>query len=395
MRVRSFRRGWHLRVADAVGRCLFLILAIGANLVTADASTLDDLWRGNAHFEQVREVDWHGPGGLQAEEASWFAVHAGSWYAFSRVTIGPPGGQCPALRMKVVVRRSRDQGRTWSPAQVAVAPRRVGRGDGCAVLDGSSYFDASAATWHMLAQCLDSGASPRWSLCHYVRVGDSPMGPFVADPTNPVVRGGSLWSKICTGTPNSCPHGTVDEGTPEIVSKTGRDFLITFHGFAPLSGRGFRGQALTRDFRQWRVTGAGLLGAPILGSADCAAWLAGCVGTGATSTATTKHFTYLVAETMDKSLVCSSQQHWVFQLLRASRGPSPRSGSGIWQRFSDKPLLVAKNIDPATPCQIQYPHWIIDGDQVFLVYEDWIPGRNKLHRRLLKLIPGGGPPVRR
>jgi hypothetical protein len=32
----------------------------------------------------------------------------------------------------------------------------------------------------------------------------------------------------------------------------------------------------------------------------------------------------------------------------------------------------------------------VDVSDVYLIYEDWEPNHARLHRRLLKLVPGGG-----
>ncbi len=51
----------------------------------------------------------------------------------------------------------------------------------------------------------------------------------VPNAANPVVKGGQLWSQICSGKNKHCsPNDTVDEGTPDIVMK-GTDYTLDTH----------------------------------------------------------------------------------------------------------------------------------------------------------------------
>lgn len=373
-----------------------LLLLLGCSLASPSWAqvSLDDLWAGRAHFEQVGELKFgSSPRGGAAESSSWFAAQGGTWYAFNRVTVPGRSPFCPSNHTQVVVRASNDKGKTWSAAAVAVQPGMSSRGDGCAVLDGSSYYDAANDTWHMLAQCLDRNNAGGWALCHYIRRGRSPLGAFSPDAANPVVRGGELWSRICGGQGKACPEGVVAEGTPDIVSGSGGVYLVTFHGVDPRTHHGFRGIAETRDFHSWQVSGSGLPDDATLGPADCAHWLAGCAGIGeaaATSTATHK---YIIAEAMDRTLLCIPNQQWVFALFRGPLSQWPRSGDGRWVPFSKTPLLTRTWPDPKTGCALQYARWLIDGGDTYLIYEDWEPNHAYLHRRLLKLVAGAGSPV--
>lgn len=356
--------------------------------------TLDDFWAGKAHFQQqaeltVGEVNH----GVPAESATWFITKDGIWYAFSRVVISVQTPRCQHDHTRVVVRESRDKGRTWINPVTAIEPGSSRSGDGCAVLDGSTYYDASVGVWHILAQCLDLQSAGGWSLCHYTRRSSSPLGPFLADRANPVVRGGQLWSRICAGADKSCPPGVVDEGTPDIFAKRNGIFLISMHGFDPGSRRGFRGVVATRDFSHWRVSGSGLPNDASLSSLDCRQWFAGCVGFGEAATLRSGRHLYTIAEVMDKGLVCETHQRWVFALYRSGATSWPRSGKPGWARYERTPLLTRTSRDTETPCGLQYAKWISDGADIYLVYEDWDVKHSYLHRRLLKLVPGGGPPV--
>jgi hypothetical protein len=374
------------------------VLALGAGTVLcepASAVTLDDLWRGAAHFEQVGEIDWGAaPHGSIGESASSFAVRAGVWYAFNRVSMADPNGRCPSTHMQIVVRESRDQGRSWSDARVAAAPGDSVHGDGCAVLDGGGIFDEATGTWHLLAQCSDVGNQGGWAMCHYTRKAASPVGRFTPDTDNPVVRGGDLWARICSGADASCPPTTIDEGTPDIIAKIGDKFLVTFHGFDYGTKKAFRGVASTPDFRRWTVHGARLPNGPLIGAAECTGQIPHCVGVGQASTLFTQKYMYVLAEAMDKSLQCLPGQQWQFYLYRAIRGKFPQTGSNRWQIYAGSAFLKPSSNDPQTTCKLTYARWIQDGSSTYLVYEDRIARSVYLNRRLLKLMPGGGAPVR-
>lgn len=169
---------------------------------------------------------------------------------------------------------------------------------------------------------------------------------------------------------------------------------MTFHGFDYASKHGYRGVASTNNFKQWAVAGAGLPGAPILGSSDCTKWLRDCVGVGQASILLSRDYIYMLAEVMDKSLECLPEQQWVFHLIRTPKGALPTSGTGKWQKFPGKPFLTPMIDDPETTCKVTYARWIKDGSDLYLVYEDRIPKSIYLRRRLLKLLPGSGQSVR-
>ena len=373
--------------------CLLLLVSIGPSPTAVAEPTLNDLWLGRAHFEQIGEIRFgEDKPGVPSETATWYAVREGHWFAFSRVIVNPPPPACPSEHREIVVRESADKGRTWSPAVTAVQPGTSSKGDGCAVLDGSSYYDRASHTWHLLAQCLDRAEVGGWGLCHYTRRSPAPTGRFVADPLNPVVRGGQLWRNICREA-KACPPGVIDEGTPDIVGKQDGVFTITMHGYEPRSGRGFRGVVATPDFHSWRTRGPGLPDDATLGPMDCKYWFPGCVGFGEASSIVSQGRIYTLIETMDRGLTCQRDQQWYFVLLR-SRGLSwPSSGDGAWQFSPGNPLLKRRWPDARTPCALAYAHFVRDGRSIYLTYEDWEPNYGRLHRRLLKLVPGGGPLV--
>ncbi|MDI1295854.1 MAG: sialidase family protein [bacterium] len=383
--------------ATTIKRCIVTIAAMLVGLCViaplSAAPTVDDLWNGKAHFEQVGELNWSAAPGQRDESAGWFTVRDGVWYAFNRAYINAKVDYCSLDHTRVVVRESRDDGKSWSKPVVAIEPGDSRMGDECSALDGSSYYDAPTGTWHILAQCLTRDERSAWAMCHYSRKAASPVGRFTADPANPVVRGGALWSQICAGTGKACPATTQDEGTPEIIEKRDGRFIVTMHGYDPVSRFGFRGVVATKDFRTWSTSGVGLPGDAMFGPKDCQSWLKGCIGTGAVTTLLTKNYAYLVGEVMDKGLGCQTDQRWIFEIFRIPRGPWPRSGSGQWQKLPGPPLLAPSWPDPATLCQVAYARWVVDGADIYLIYEDWGQQRKFVDRRLLKLVSGGGQRV--
>lgn len=366
---------------------LLSVLCVGTGVVysrTAQApATLDQLWQGKAHFTKVAMLDW---GGTGDEVAGSFVVEGDTWYVFNRTSARvPTSPDCAHGRFRTVVRASRDHGITWSDPVMVAEPGDSKAGDGCMVLDGSAYYDADAAIWHLLAQCLDTG-DKGWALCHYTRRSASPLGSFTADSANPVVRGGQIWSRLCLGPGKACPPTTLDEGTPEIVTKEDGAYLITFHGFDPVNKQGYRGVARTRDFRTWQTAGPDLPGDATLGPRDCAGWLINCVGVGAAVSFDDARYRYMLIETMTKSLECVPGQEWQLELIRAPKGRWPQSGTARWQRLPRGTLLTTAYPSPSAVCPVQYARLIADATGIYLVYEDWNRARGTVDRPLLKLV---------
>jgi hypothetical protein len=364
----------------------------------SESDLLDELWRGKAHFVEVSNIRLdRAPYFSPHELDAWVTVESGRWFLFSREPATSPAQGCKYDHTRVVVRESDDQSKTWSnPAAVAVEPGNSLAGDGCAVLDGSSVYDAASDTWHMIVQCLDKANAGGWGLCHYTRKGPSPLGHFEADSRNPVVMGNSLWSQICSGKGRACnPEHTRDEGTPDIVDRRDGFYEMTLHGFDYQANRSYRGVVRTRDFHTWLVTGGGLPGAPIFGPSSCQSWVKDCTGVGESSSLFANGRQYVLIEAMNKSLLCTPGQDWVFSLLRAPAGEWPRIGSDGWQEFPGNPLLRPTWPGPKSRCGLQYARWIHDGSDIFILYEDWGPDFKFVDRRLLKLISAakGTPPV--
>ncbi|MET3763019.1 hypothetical protein [Sphingomonas sp. UYEF23] len=368
-----------------------LMLAFTPLFAVAKTASLLDLWKGHAHFRQVGTIEWTDAPGQHSEIGTWYAVRGKAWYAFSRAYLNTPNPTCPGDNTRVVVRESKNHGKTWSKPTSIVDPGASPAGDGCAILDGSSFYDLPTRTWHMLAQCMALSNAGGWSLCHYSRANESPTGRFTADPANPVVRGGQLWSRICAGENKACPVSTHDEGTPYIIEKRNGKFIVTFHGVGPGDKTGFRGVAETRDFKIWTTSGGDLPGDAIFSAKDCSAWLPGCVGTGAVSTISTPDYRFMIGEIMTKSLACQINQSWNFEIYRTRRNSWPRAGTGKWEKLVGPPIIKSSMPDDATPCPVSYAHFVTDDSGIYLIYEDWAPRRAFLKRRVLRLFQDGPP----
>ncbi|NML08701.1 hypothetical protein HHL08_00830 [Sphingobium sp. AR-3-1] len=376
---------WIFRVAWAA-----ILFVAGCGAVAQQPPTLDDFWADKAHFVETRKVDWSKlPGGDYAETSSWFAIDGGTWYAFNRAGVPQRNPACPTDNMQTVVRASSDEGATWTPPTVVAAPGDSKRGDGCAILDGASIYDAASDTWHMLAQCLELHNAGSWMLCHYTRQGRSPLGRFVADPLNPVVKAGMLWSSMCADKPGICdPSGTQFEGTPDIVRNANGLFYVTFHGYELKSGRGVRGIATTKDFQKWNTRGGDLPQGAMLGPDDCRRWISACVGVGTATVLSTKRNSYFLFEAMDQNLGCTPGQNWVFSIARSPRDTWLPSGSPRWEFQKGPPLITPSAYAKGLPCAVQYARWFQSRGTTWLIYEERQPESLFLVRRLMKLVWG-------
>jgi len=370
------------------------------------AQQMEDFWQGKAHFQEVRNIDWNKPPYNSPREGEgWLGnpmpFPGGAWYLFNRgwLTRAEKPGYCSEPGFRVFVRESTDEGRSWSsPAAVAAAPGPESAPDACGTADGSSYYDRDTDTWHMLTQCRAAHNAGGWMMCHYVRSGPSPMGPFTADATLSV-RGGQLWSKVCGRSSGICdPRKTIDEGTPDIVYKKSGYFYITFHGYDYSTQRGFRGVAKTADFHHWMTSGPDLPNGPIFASPECQTWNPGCVGGGEASTLIDGNYQYMLIEAPSHSFSRRRAQNWPFALLRAPKDKFPVWSSPLWQSYPANPLLP-----PAgrfARCSIAYSRWAVTANHVYILFADygcntdWARGIFSISaNRLLELTPGSGPAV--
>jgi hypothetical protein len=336
--------------------------------------SLARLWAGQAKFEPYLQLQIRTKGPvIQAGDGPPYGdgMNGGTeivplngvWYMFNReYHYEPQPPQCRRDHARIVVRKSLDRGRSWSPEAVVASPD-LASGE-CALTDGWAYWDAESGTWHYLAQEL--AAAGGWNLNHYTRHNPDPLGPFTPDPNNPVVHSGELWRQIC-GPGKMCPTGTHDEGTSDIVEKRNGYFVVSFHGAFGRLPLGFRGVAETSDFHRWVVGKPDLPGDAIWSSRDCQGWAVawnaatGCVGGGAASTMVTPHYVYMLIESTDLSLGCTRGQHWEFGLVRAPWFVK----SGNWQQMPKNPLLIDTRM---TGCALQYAQLFNDGADVYLSY---------------------------
>jgi len=360
----------------------------------ATPPTLSDYWNHQAYFQFVKknimptlnpDGSWRsGPsmnGGIDIE------VRGNTWYLFHReynykdVVSGSACDKPDTLYARVVVRQSTDKGLTWSAGTPILEPADTYY-DYCANADGDAYFDASTTTWHYIYQCLNSeNGNLVWGLCHATRQNANPVGAWVKD-TNGIVKSGDLWRRICLpGTKcNQISGGNnvADEGTPEFVGKIGDSFYVTFHGYTPSGGYGYRGIASTKDFKTWAIV------APdsIADKYSCANWqigydAAGCIGAGAASLIREDPYYYMLVELPDKNLACASGQKWPFGLFR-----STALSNVTWDSYPDNPMVYSSMQHPPDSsecwlCNIQYMRLFHDADNtVYLAFlKVWGDGR--------------------
>jgi hypothetical protein len=362
----------------------------------------ENMWQGTASFKEVRklQIQSNGPvastvaapslmnSGTQIVAMSNFVPTSKTWYLFNREYVygAPQTANCPSnfSPSRIVVRSSEDSGETWSPETVIAEPN-FSAGE-CELVDGHAFYDRDTDTWHYISQVRtgltsSNSAAQSWHINHYTSAGQNPMSRFGADPGNPVVKNGQLWTPICRSS-KKCADGVDEEGTPEISFKADGFFYVTFHGAsgaAPFWG--YRGIAKTTDFHRWLThaddpADTNLPGDAIWSKRDCADWkvpwksATGCVGGGHASTLFTPAHTYMLIESSDVSLACTAGQNWVIGLVRtptsSAKGNSQRFvASGHWEQFRQNPLLNAHNY---YACGIQYPRFFVDGKQLYLTY---------------------------
>ena len=214
------------------------------------------------------------------------------------------------------------------------------------------------------------------------------LGLWNINDANPVVVGGDLWSKICSGKGKHCPEDTHDEGTPEIVGKNDEGyFYVTFHGCNKDATISARGVAKTIDFKNWIVDDADLPNDAIFGQVDCnkwdVEWADGtCVGGGEGSILLGPDgYMYQLIEAPDISLGCKGEgQNWVLGLTR-SKGFTP---ADTWEMMNPVPTMVPPVVQG---CYIQYHRLFTDGKATYLEY--WV-GDNSGWMYIHELVEGPG-----
>jgi hypothetical protein len=176
---------------------------------------------------------------------------------------------------------------------------------------------------------------------------DPTTASWQADAHNPVVTGGSLFSRICAGSGKHCTPGTVDEGTPQIVEiDSAGAFVVTFHGYDYGANSAVRGVARTNDWLNWDTAGGGLPNDAIFSKDDCNQWnmpwaAGGCIGSGEASILRAPSgYMYEIIEATDVSLMCkldAGVQWWPMGLVRSRTfAPSPQ-----WEEFGQRGAVSA------------------------------------------------------
>lgn len=347
---------------------------------------LDNFWNGQAVWQfhnWLNQSNMPGYDGWNSGEGlSLVTVADGTWYLFSRQVYWNQTAYCSLngdALIGTVVRKSQDLGMSWSAPNSFLVPQE-GSPYECMGGDGGAYFDAVKGVWHYLYQCLDRRGV--WSGCHmFLQANDpvtAPAASWQQSPANPVIAGGSLWSRICSLDSAACHrlpaafpnwlHPPTDEGTFDIFAMDEqRYFYISFHGYDGING--YRGIAKTIDFVTYIVGDAsqGVAADAIFNPYQPANWReswqgwnrgggveSGTVGWssggGAGAVYFEDPFYYLVVETSDLNLGCLSGQNWDVGLLRSrSLADAP------WESFPGNPIFYNDRVDDSSAaCNLAY-----------------------------------------
>gem|GEM_PF-1370868 len=340
---------------------------------SGDISALNDFWQGKASWKFVKSLTLENTGWPYGFGAGTHVEVVGdTWYLFSRkVNWGDKPAYCPFLAetLGTEVRKSKDNGATWS-APVDIITPRSGNPWECAATDGDAYFNAAENKWNYLFQCLARDGA--WNGCHLEKSGSDPMGMFEQKHPNPIIPAKSLWAKICDRPSDDCvsiplakainspDKKVVDEGTYDIFRHDGQYYYVSFHGFSnPL---GFRGIAKTSDFVTW-IAGDSSQGVPddaVLDANDAMQWREtwqspGPIGLGAGRIFYHDGYYYMIAEASDLNLGCTAGQNWDFGLFR-----STSLTNTAWEQYPlGNPIVYSsKNPDRNNlpyPCNPAYP----------------------------------------
>lgn len=160
------------------------------------------------------------------------------------------------------VRKSWDQGKTWSAPRSVVIPKE-GTDHECVGGEGDAIYDYESDKWIYLFQC---GSRNGWKGCYLEFQGKDLLDSNIAwkpataagsSQSAVVINNGDLWKKICGPyaicgrIPQDYPQAGLqpvfDEGTFNIIKKDSQGFYwISFHGYDMING--YRGIAKTLDF---------------------------------------------------------------------------------------------------------------------------------------------------
>lgn len=233
-------------------------------------SNLTQFWQGQAYWQFLYRYNettipdyesWN-----SGEGSSFTITQNGIWYLFARIIFSHDderiwknaSANCPAL-LGVTVRKSLDKGKSWSRAVNFIVPSENSLWE-CMGTDGGAFYDEQEQTWHYLFQCLDRNFV--WNGCHLQYKGTDPTQSSPSSWTgtgNPVIRSGSLWSRICANPAAIChllpqklpQYLTIpnQEGTFDIFQKQNGYFYVSFHGYDNING--YRGIAKTNNWINW------------------------------------------------------------------------------------------------------------------------------------------------
>ena len=115
----------------------------------------------------------------------------GTFYLFGRTDNGTAVGGCAQGTIAVNVRASTDAGASWSAPSPLATPDLASV---CQYADGGAFFDETAQRWHYIVQSLAPAGAGGWTLSHFSSATADPLGPWIANARNPVVRGGATTS---------------------------------------------------------------------------------------------------------------------------------------------------------------------------------------------------------
>lgn len=267
---------------------------------TDEPATMADYWNGTAQWTPYRDLS-----SAEYPETNnggtHFTIVGDTWYWANRyVDWGKRCEERGYIPMGMQVRKSTDEGMTWSDPTLIVEPgtpidnpATVGVDEGaatpgkeaawgCIGTDGDLWFepdDGPDGTWHFLFQCTKNVPEMKWNTCHAERAGADPMGPFNTpvgangpEYDNPVVEDGAVWGKICDSPTDVCtqlatynqftPKGkTRGEGTFKVFRAKDEEgyYWVDFSGTA--HPYWFNGIAKTKNFKDW-IAGDPAAGVP-------------------------------------------------------------------------------------------------------------------------------------